>query len=180
MSWINRLFFPARYKAAMSAQNLHAAILSEARAPHLFGDLRIPDTMDGRVDAIALFAGMVSARLVSHGVQGRRVTEALNARLFDSFDAGLRETGVGDASIARKIRKIGERFVGLGVAMTEAIHGPDPLADSTEVLIRNDITARQGAPLVAERLVEAWAVLRSGSDEAIISGKTGWGLYMDS
>lgn len=174
MHWLRQLFSGKRSPEGQAAERLHGAIRHKARQPHLYSDSRIPDTMDGRAAAIALFHGLVAARLVDLGSSGRALADRLSADIFDSFDAALRETGVGDASIARKIRALGEHFVGIGVAVTNALNESDPRPALQDVIIRNDICAPEGAEAVSRDLLQANTILSEQSEKSFLAGETGW------
>lgn len=174
MHWIKSLMTGRRSAERDAAERLHAAITAEARQPDLFGGAKIADTLEGRAAAIALFHGVVSSRLLMAGPQGRLIADRLASRIFDSFDAALRETGVGDASIARKIRKLGEHFTGLGVAVTQALSATDRNAALQDVLVRNDVCTSEGAGFIADRLLDADLSLSSQPDPLLLSGQTGW------
>lgn len=174
MHWIKRLLSRRSTTEQAVAARLHAAITTEARQPSLFGGAGIPDTLDGRAAAIAVFHGVVSARLVAAGPKGRAVAERLAGNIFDSFDAALRETGVGDASIARKIRKLGEHFTGIGVAVANALAETEPKEPLREVLLRNEVCRTGGTAPVLESALQAHAALMRQTDEQILAGDTGW------
>jgi cytochrome b pre-mRNA-processing protein 3 len=171
MHWIKDLLSAPKISSREIARRLASDIRVQARRPDIYGGHAIPDTMDGRVAAMALFAGLVSARLAVEGKQGRKVSSQLNSIIFDEFDAALRETGVGDASIARKVRNIGERFVGLGIATNEALAGEDPDGQLQAVLIRNGLADNDGAPRLAHLILSASQRLSPGT----LEGETGWG-----
>ena len=174
MHWIKSLISRRPSAEREAAAKLHAAINVEARRADLFGGEKIPDTLDGRAAAIALFHGVVSSTLVAAGPQGRKTAEHLASDIFDSFDAALRETGVGDASIARKIRKLGEHFTGLGIAVTQALSATNQHAALQHVLVRNEVCTAQGAGFVAERLIDAHSRLAKQTDSVLLSGQTDW------
>ena len=162
----------ARRKRVAAA--LFKALMDKARDPWLFVEARLPDTLEGRFHAVTLYAGLLFPKLEASGKQGKLISAKLNTRLFDSFDAALRETGVGDASIARKIRKMGEEFFGIGQALNSAL-GREAVSDSVaEVLVRNEIVGAEGASALATRLVQADKRLRAAGTDRLLAGDPGW------
>ena len=90
---------------------LYGAIVAQARAPAFYADLGVPDTVSGRFDMLVLHVYLVYRRLASEPA-----TRAAGQELFDRFcsdmDGTLRERGVGDLAVPRKMRTIGEAFYG--------------------------------------------------------------------
>jgi cytochrome b pre-mRNA-processing protein 3 len=76
-------------------------------------------------------------RMRELGGEGRALSTAFSELLFSDFDHALRENGVGDSSIARRIRKMGEEFFGLAKAVDEALDTTSPKQALTEVIARN-------------------------------------------
>ena len=105
-----------------------------ARAPELFEICGIPDTLDGRFDALALHAALVIERLRRES-DGEALAQAFFDVMFKHLDLTLREIGVQDLGVGRRIKIMAEGFHGRALAYREALAGgPAPLA---EVLRRN-------------------------------------------
>ena len=77
------------------------------------------DTFDGRFEQVALHGALVLRALRLRGE--KKQAEALVKVIFSGFDHAYRETGVGDSSISRKVRRLGERFYGLARGMNNAL-----------------------------------------------------------
>ncbi|MEL6664433.1 MAG: ubiquinol-cytochrome C chaperone family protein, partial [Pseudomonadota bacterium] len=112
MAFLKRLFSKPDPKAE-AAKRLADAVFAGARQPGLFLKGYARDDFDGRFQMAALHGGLVMRRLKVLGGEALVVSEKLGEALFDRFDYAYREEGVGDASIARKVRKLGERYFGL-------------------------------------------------------------------
>ena len=130
--------------------------------------------MDGRTGALAIYTSLVTTHISAISQSGRALSSRLTDQIFDDIDAGLRETGVGDASIARKVRTIGERFVGLGIAVNESFLTSDPKASICEVLNRNGLTGGSGTANAADDIIEARRILDAQSEDELLSGKLDW------
>jgi cytochrome b pre-mRNA-processing protein 3 len=112
-------------------------IVAQARTGVFYGDYGIPDTVQGRFELLVLHLVLVLRELNRHsrpprifGGWGRR--ESLGQLLFDTFcrdlDANLREMGVGDMGVPRRMRRFGEEFYGRQAAYQAALDGGDPQA----------------------------------------------------
>ncbi len=99
-----------RHKRAGFA--LYGAAVAAAREPYLYELLGVPDTLDGRFDLIALHAFLLIHRLQVLPEPGPTLAQALFDAMFSDMDINLREIGVSDLRIGKRVR-----------AMWEALHG---------------------------------------------------------
>lgn len=122
-------------RAADRAAALYAAAVRQARAPAFYGADRAPDSVEGRVEGILLHVFLLVRRL--SGPDGEpELAQALFDAFFDDMDAALREIGVGDLVVGKKIKKMGEAFYGRAKAYGEAIESKDDAA-LREAVARN-------------------------------------------
>lgn len=124
------------------AEQLYVALVEQARAPRLYAELGVEDTLDGRFDLISLYVLFMirRARLgEGQGIKPKKREEFAQA-LFDAmlldFDRNLREMGVGDLSIDKRMKKIGAAVYGRAKAYDEAMASGDS-AVLAETLRRN-------------------------------------------
>lgn len=112
--------------------------MEQARNPWLFETCEVPDTLDGRFELLVmhLYLLMRYVREESrYPEQYEGFTEALMEHLFDDMDQMLREEGVGDMGVGRKVRAMSEAVYGRFNAYEEGIfHG---IAEVREALKRN-------------------------------------------
>src|SRR5262249_15571344 len=104
------LFAPS--PETLAAQRLLGAVMTEARKPDLYEKAGVLDTIDGRSDVLTAHLFFVRHRLKSEGDNARRLAQRLFDAAFANFDEALREMGVGDLSVGKKIRKMAEAFYG--------------------------------------------------------------------
>jgi cytochrome b pre-mRNA-processing protein 3 len=95
---------------------LYTACVTAARDPLFFGQLDVPDTLDGRFDLVGLFAALLIHRLRKHAQPGPALAQAVFDAMFADMDFNLREMGVGDISVAKRMRDMWEAFHGRAVA----------------------------------------------------------------
>jgi cytochrome b pre-mRNA-processing protein 3 len=104
---------------------LYTASVAAARAPALFGTIGVPDTLEGRFDAIALHVALLVRRLRHDpDPRGRELAQAVFDAMFADMDMNLREMGVGDMSIGRRVKTMWEAFHGRARAYEEAMGAP--------------------------------------------------------
>jgi cytochrome b pre-mRNA-processing protein 3 len=117
------------------AAALYARTAGEARVPDLFDACAIPDTLDGRFDSLALHAALVIDRL-RREPDGEQLAQSFFDVMFRHLDLTLREIGVQDLGVGRRIKIMAEGLHGRALAYREALAGDDPAA-LAEALRRN-------------------------------------------
>jgi len=125
--------FRRRQPAEEFATAVYVRTAERARAPALFESCGIPDTLDGRFDALALHAALMIDRL-RREPDGEALAQAYFDAMFRHLDLTLREIGVQDLGVGRRIKIMAEGFQGRALAYREALGSGEPLA---EVLRRN-------------------------------------------
>ncbi len=146
---------------------LYEAIVAAARRPHFYAEWGVPDTVDGRFDMIALHTFIVLDRLKNE----KQLAQALVDHLFRDMDRSLREMGVGDLSVGKKVRKIAESFYGRIEAYRAAIAAGD---DKIEDAISRNIfagTERADAKSLTRWFQSARSSLGNQQTAALASGK---------
>lgn len=115
---------------------LYGAAVAAARDPVFYTTLDVPDTLDGRFDLVGLHSFLVIRRLR----QGERVAVMVAQKLFDAMfsdmDITLREIGVGDMSVSKRVRAMWEAFHGRCNAYESALAADDAAALEA-ALLRN-------------------------------------------
>src|SRR3990172_2570155 len=122
-----------RREADDSARKLYEAIVAQARRMEFYAALGVADTVSGRFDMVALHMFLALRRLRGPGADGkgaadqRALAQALLDVMFDDMDASLRELGVGDLGVGRRVQAMAEGFYGRAAAF-EAVLGQSEAA----------------------------------------------------
>ncbi|MEN3950368.1 ubiquinol-cytochrome C chaperone family protein [Iodidimonas sp. SYSU 1G8] len=117
------------------ANALYNTLVGQSRQPAFYLDGGVPDTLDGRFDMIVLHAFLVMRRLRDGGERGETLSQVLFDEMFSDMDRSLREMGVGDMGIGKRVRAMGKAFMGRVKAYDE---GLDTGGDALEqALLRN-------------------------------------------
>jgi cytochrome b pre-mRNA-processing protein 3 len=117
--------------------NLYAAAVAAAREPYLYESLGVADTLDGRFDLVCLYAFLLVHRLRRDPEPGPSLAQAVFDAMFSDMDVSLREMGVGDLSVARRMRAMWEAFNGRAHAYAAALALADDIVALEAALIRN-------------------------------------------
>ncbi len=145
---------------------LYGAAVAAARDPFLYTALGVPDTLDGRFDMVGLHTFLLIQRLKGDEGPGPALAQAVFDAMFSDMDVNLREMGVGDLSIGRKVRTMWEAFHGRSVAYASAIASCD-MAALDAALARNVWRANPpptGSTAALRRLTLAQAAHLSRQD----------------
>ena len=151
MSTLRFLFAPRRRRHERAGFALYTAAVAAARAPFLFRDLGVPDTIDGRFDVVGLYVFLVIDRLRRAATPGPDLAQAVFDAMFSDMDVNLRELGVGDLSVGKKVRTMWEAFHGRAMAYATPLETGDTPALAT-ALARNVWRSAAPASAGAERL----------------------------
>jgi cytochrome b pre-mRNA-processing protein 3 len=127
MLWPFNQFRKPRLPPRGTIETIYGMIVTQAREPLFYRDLGVPDTVNGRFDLLLMHLWLVLRRLKA--IEGDL---GLSQALFDHFcadmDDNLREMGVGDLTVPKKMQAFGEAFYGRTAAYDLA------LTDSREAL----------------------------------------------
>ena len=147
---------------------LYGAAVTAARDPYLYTALGVPDTLDGRFDLIGLYTWLVIHRLRLLPDPGPPLAQAVFDAMFSDMDMTLREMGVGDLSVGKRVRAMWEAFHGRALAYEQALDAPDAKALAT-ALVRNvwrGETPRPGAAEALAGLTRAQCQVLAEQDQA--------------
>ena len=140
------------------ATRVYGAIVAQARNPFFYSDLGVPDTVTGRFEMVVLHAVLFLDRL-----RGDDREKALGQKIFDLYcvdmDRSLRELGIGDLGVPKRMRKMTEAFYGRTRAYRAGLASGDA-AVLAAAIARNVFAGEgQGAgPLAAYTLASAGAL----------------------
>jgi cytochrome b pre-mRNA-processing protein 3 len=119
-----------------AAHTLYATAVRQAREPVFYTSYGVPDTHDGRLELIQLHVILLLRRLQRGDEGGRLLGQALFDVFFLDLDRSLREGGVGDLSVGKWVKKIGQQFYARATAV-EAALAQDDAAGLEAVLTSN-------------------------------------------
>ena len=152
---------------------LYTAAVEAARDPALYGPDAVPDTLDGRFDLISLHVGLLVRRLRGDAdPRGAPLAQAVFDAMFADMDVSLREMGVGDMSVGKRVKRMWEAWHGRARAYEAALEAGDRPA-LEEALSRNVWRgeAPEGAVRrLADRAMALDAALAAESLDRLLAG----------
>jgi cytochrome b pre-mRNA-processing protein 3 len=167
----------ARGRIGRIATKLYGSVVTQARDPAFYALYRVPDTPEGRFEMLLIHLCLVLERLKGEREAGAALSQSLVEAFVTDVDDSMREMGVGDLSVPRKVKKAAaalfDRVQEFRAAMAEA--GSRKLV---EALTRNvyglAVAAegcRDGAVAIAGYMREAAAALAAQESADVLAGR---------
>jgi cytochrome b pre-mRNA-processing protein 3 len=155
---------------------LYAASVAQARTPALYAVLGAPDTPNGRFEVYTLHVLLVLTRLRDIGAPAAATSQAYFDAYVSGLDNGLRELAVGDLSVGKTMRKLGEAFYGRGKALDAAFAALPDRAELDALLGRTVFGGAEGADAapLGDYLLAARAALAAASPASLLTGEIPW------
>lgn len=113
--------FKKRNAYEQAAQAVYGQLLTRAKARIFYDGYGVPDNIEGRFEMVLLHAFLVLNRLVDEGQAGREFNQALFDVTFANMDQTLREMGIGDMGVPKRMKRMMQAFNGRMHAYTEAM-----------------------------------------------------------
>lgn len=169
MKLLDRLFRTAPDKRE-ALRPLWHRVVELARDPAFYRDHGVADTVAGRFDMIAAVLTVVLLRLERDG--GHESETVLLTELFvDDMDGQLRESGVGDMVVGKRMGRLVSVLGGRLGAMREALASQDNTA--LEAALARNVTMTEGrnTSALAERLRGFADKLGAQDSRAVVAGE---------
>lgn len=153
--------------------SLYEAIVAAARQPEFYAQAGVPDIALGRFEMMTLHMVLFLRRIRDEEGELKLIGQTLTDDFFTDVDHSLRELGIGDGGVPKRVKKLARMFYGRAKSYTDALDGNDPVELQT-ALTRNimpDSPTWIGSLAVSSYMMQASHVLASQSSEEIASGR---------
>ena len=150
------LFRSRRHERAGYA--LYTAAVQAARDPAFYTRFGVPDTLDGRFDMIGLHVSLLMDRLRREASPGPELAQAVFDAMFSDMDFNLREMGVSDMTVGKRVKAMWEALNGRAQAYAAAVESGDEEA-MVQAVARN--VWRGAAPDADARALARLAVAQA-------------------
>ena len=158
--------FGQRRRTQLLVDTLYAKAVAQARQPVFYDRGAVPDSVDGRFDLLVLHMFLLLHRLGAEGAEGRKLAQKLFDLMFADMDRSLREMGVSDMSVGKRVKEMARAFYGRLDAYEK---GLGDAAGLEAALARNLYRGAEVAPAILAamgRYVTAQAEQLAGLDLA--------------
>ncbi len=133
---------------------LYARIANASRRPGLYAALGIPDSLEGRFESLSLHMILSLRALRELPPPADEVAKDLTDAFFRDMDASLREMGVGDTVVPKRMKKVAAAFYGRAKAYDPAFGSADE-AELADALGRNALGSDAPATRLARYALAA-------------------------
>jgi len=169
MLWPFNHFRKPRSPLRGTIEAIYGMIVTQAREPLFYRAMAVPDTVNGRFDLLLLHLWLVLRRLKSAD-GGMALSQVLFDHFCNDMDDNLREMGVGDLTVPKKMQAFGEAFYGRTAAYDLALtEGREAFA---QALCKNILNGEhlEKAGRLAAYAEAAMAALDRIDDGALLGG----------
>ncbi|WP_029031741.1 ubiquinol-cytochrome C chaperone family protein [Salinarimonas rosea] len=149
-------------------EGLYTRIARASRQPGLYLEADVPDTVEGRFESLALHVVLTFRHLRTLPDPAADVNQDLADALFRALDQSLREMGVGDLAVPKKMKTLAEAFYGRARAYDPLLDAGD--AEGLAVALQRNVTGgEEPARRLAAYALEAQDRLRGQDLDAILA-----------
>ena len=141
---------------------LYAQIVAAARQPALYARWDVPDTPLGRFEMVGLHVFLFLHRVRGEGGAIAEIAQTMTDEFFADVDSSVRELGIGDSGVPKRVKRLAKMFYGRVAAYGEALDRNDAAALAAALArnVRPDLARWHGAEPLAAYVMSAVAGLR--------------------
>lgn len=171
-SLLKKWFTPAQHPAADAT---YIALVAQARKPFFYAELGVPDTLDGRFEMIVVHLFLIQHRLLRE-TQQAEFARALSEAFFSDMDRSLRELGVADTGVSKRIKSMGKAYNGRLQVYEDGLQNPDAMRSALSRNLYGTVHEGDVKQLDAMRhyIDDEVAKLDAATTEVVVSGHYAW------
>ncbi|MDE1992727.1 MAG: ubiquinol-cytochrome C chaperone [Rhizobiaceae bacterium] len=144
----------------------YAVLTSMSRDPVFYTDFDVPDTVMGRFEMLSLVMILFFRRTRSSATSGQELAQELVDAFFEDIDYSIRELGIGDNSVPKRMKKLAGMFYGRLEAYASAMDNND--RDALAAALQRNLHPKAGAEAPAMHRLADWMM----TAEAHLTGIT--------
>ncbi len=170
---LRRLFGLPNRSNRLVVDALYGEIVAAARQPLLYSEWQVPDTPLGRYEMMALHLFLLLHRLRAEQGAARDVAQELTDEFFKEVEHSIRELGIGDMGVPKRMKKLARMFYGRVGAYDAALDADDATALAAALTrnIRPDTDAWPQAQSLAAYVFAARDALAGQPAEGFVAGR---------
>ncbi|MCP4319558.1 MAG: ubiquinol-cytochrome C chaperone [Hyphomicrobiales bacterium] len=128
--------FNRKRKNREIVDGLYRHLTSIARNPAYYADMQVPDSVMGRFEMLTLAVVLFLRRTHDSGPALKQLAQDVIDTFFEDMDHSLRELGVGDVSVPKRMKKLARMFYGRAQSYGNALNDGNT-GELAEALLRN-------------------------------------------
>ena len=154
-------------------QALYELVVRQAREPAFYTTLGVADRIDARFGLYTLHVLLLTMSLQDEGERGGEIGQDLFDTYVSALDHTLRELGVGDISVGKKMRKLAESMYGSMTAWEAPLRDGD--AEALAIGLARNIyeseTASDAAALAAYAVASRRSLAAQSFEDVVTAPK---------
>lgn len=107
---------------------VYEKIVAAARQKRFYAEFLVPDTPIGRYEMLSLHVFLLMHRLKSEETALKGLTQDIAEEFFKDVDHSLRELGIGDTGVPKRMKKLARMYYGRVLSYAEALDNNDSQA----------------------------------------------------
>lgn len=159
-----------RRRSGDAIGGMHTRIVSASRDPELYGPYGLPDTVQGRFESLTLHVLLVMRRLRRLPDPAGDAAQELIDAVFAHLEIALRETGVGDFGVPKRMKKLARAFYDRTSRYDPVLDRADPDALAREIATRLPDAGTEGLRHVSRAILASERTLAEADFGAILAG----------
>lgn len=150
----------------------YEAIVASARQKRFYAQFHVPDTPIGRYEMLSIHVFLTLHRMKDAEPALRALAQEVADEFFKDVDHSLRELGIGDQGVPKRMKKLARMFYGRVATYGEALDAGDrsALRDAITRNIRPDLEFWPEAPYLAEYVFASAGKLALIADNDLVAG----------
>jgi cytochrome b pre-mRNA-processing protein 3 len=149
------------------------ALTRAARNPVFFESMNVPDTVMGRFEMLSIVLILYFRRTASSGEQVKAIAQEVVEAFFEDLDHSMRELGIGDNGVPKRMKKLAGMFYGRLDSYARALEAGD--IEALEAALRRNIHPENtdealSMRLLADYMVRAENALKTVPETALATG----------
>lgn len=152
----------------------YTALTTAARHPDFYLHLGVPDTVMGRFELLAIVMILYFRRMKSAEVSGQEIAQEIIDAFFQDLDHSMRELGIGDQGVPKRMKKFAGMFYGRLEAYALALDTRDEAALAAALARNIYPQSEASAPDMrglADWMMGAADALAAQSEDLIATGR---------
>lgn len=157
----------------VQAHQIYIALVRQAREPFFYAELNVPDTIDGRFDMILLHLHCFTARMQGEAQHARLTQEVVDTMMRD-MDTAIRELGVGDTGVAKRLKAMAYALNGRLTAYENMWGDKSALRETLRRNVYNEACDDAALDALLRYALQSHDNLSRQPLDAIITGQFNW------
>ncbi len=125
---LRKLFRRSEDAGRTAALSLYEQIVAAARQPAFYAQWNVPDTPLGRFEMVSMHMVLFLRRIRGEAGDLSRIGQILTDEFFLDVDHSLRELGISDVGVPKRMKKLARMFYGRAQSYSDALDSRDHAA----------------------------------------------------